>query len=76
MTINSMISFATIVGAFLIGISVADYVRSHGAWASPALADYSDNLVVLALGVILWCFAAVLTCLAAIDKKLHLKSTG
>ena len=71
MTINAMISFAIIIGVSLIGISVGDFVRSHGVWASPALADYSDNLVVLALGVILWCLAAVLTCLAAIDKKLH-----
>jgi hypothetical protein len=71
MTINSMISFATIVGSILMGISVVDFVRSHGFFAAPALADYSDNLVVLALGAILWCFAAVLICLVAIDKKLH-----
>ncbi len=74
MTINFVTTLAVGVGVALIVTGVGDYVRYHGVWGHPEpvpLADCWPNVVVAGLGVIILCFAAVLTSLAAIDKKLH-----
>ncbi len=74
MTINFLNTLAVGAGVALIVGGVGDYVRYHGVWGHPEpvpLADCWPNVVVAGLGVIILCFAAVLTSLAAIDKKLH-----
>lgn len=71
MKVNFIISVAVAVGASLIVLGVVDYVEYHGIWGKVPLADCWQNVVVMALGVILLCLAAALTSLAAIDKKLH-----
>jgi len=71
MTINFVTRLATVVGIALMVVGVADYVRYHGGWGHVPLADCWPNVVVVGLGVIILCFSAALTSLAAIDKKLH-----
>lgn len=71
MTVNLTIRIATSLGMFLIVLGVGDYVKYHGMTGYVPLADFWQNAVVIALGVILWCLAAALTSLAAIDAQLH-----
>jgi len=71
MTVNFVIRLATTVGIVMMVIGVGDYVRYHGAWGHVPLADCWPSVVVVGLGVIILCFSAGLTSLAAIDKKLH-----
>lgn len=72
MTVNLAIRIATFSGTLLMLFGVIDFIKIHGVGGGyVSLADYWHNVVVAALGVILWCLAAALTCLAAIDAKLH-----
>jgi hypothetical protein len=52
-------------------LGVMDYLKYHGFWGHVPLTDCWQNVVVIGLGVIIWCFAALLTSLVAIEKKLH-----
>lgn len=72
MTVNLTARIATFSGMLLILLGVFDFIKYHGiAGGHVPLADYWHNAVVIGLGVILWCLAAALTSLAAIDAKLH-----
>jgi hypothetical protein len=66
-----MIKLPTAAGPLLIVLGVMDYLKYHGFWGHVPLTDCWQNVVVIGLGVIIWCFAALLTSLVAIEKKLH-----
>jgi hypothetical protein len=66
-----MIKLPTAVGPLLIVLGVMDYIKYHGFWGHVPLTDCWQNVVVLGLGVIIWCFAALLASLEAIENKLH-----
>ncbi len=69
MTLNVIRGMALYFGGGLVGLGLWE-LASHGFRHSP-IEDLFHELVLIALGLILWCFCAVLTSLFAIDKKLH-----
>jgi hypothetical protein len=71
MTVNFVIRLLYFVGVIMGVISIGDYVKTYGMEPDVTLADAFENIVVLALAVVLWGLSAALTSVAAIDQKLH-----
>jgi len=74
LTIKTVAIIANIVGALCIVLAIMDYAERFGVWANPDFSAYYENIIVVGLGVILWCFSAIITSLAAIDAKVHEKT--